>query len=76
MALRCNINRRGRVARLIWGVLLLTLAVGILFARALPGGSGLAWAATIVCFAGGAFALFEARAGWCAVRAIGFKTPM
>jgi len=25
---------------------------------------------------GGAFAIFEARAGWCVVRAIGFKTPL
>ena len=24
----------------------------------------------------GAFAVFEARAGWCAVRAMGFKTKM
>lgn len=76
MGLRCNIDRRGRVARFVWGVLLLALAVGILFVRALPGGSILAWAASVVCFAAGAFALFEAWAGWCAVRAIGFKTPM
>ena len=27
-------------------------------------------------FAMGAFAVFEARAGWCVVRAMGFKTPM
>ena len=26
--------------------------------------------------AGGAFAVFEARAGWCAVRAMGFRTPL
>ncbi|HII18408.1 MAG TPA: hypothetical protein HA311_03520, partial [Candidatus Poseidoniaceae archaeon] len=25
---------------------------------------------------GGAFAVFEARAGWCLVRAIGFRTPL
>jgi len=25
--------------------------------------------------AGGAFTVFEARAGWCVVRAMGFKTP-
>ena len=25
---------------------------------------------------GGAFAIFEARAGWCIVRALGFKTPL
>ena len=25
---------------------------------------------------GGAFAIFEARKGWCIVRAIGIKTPL
>ncbi|MBT6728200.1 MAG: hypothetical protein HOA75_15830 [Deltaproteobacteria bacterium] len=25
---------------------------------------------------GGAFAIFEARAGWCVIRAMGFKTPL
>jgi hypothetical protein len=25
---------------------------------------------------GGAFAIFEARAGWCALRAMGIKTPL
>jgi hypothetical protein len=25
---------------------------------------------------GGAFTIFEARAGWCVVRAMGFKTPL
>ena len=25
---------------------------------------------------GGAFAIWEARVGWCIVRAIGFKTPL
>jgi hypothetical protein len=76
MGLRCNIDGRGRVARLIWGLLLLILAVGILFLYALPTGSVLSWAAVIFCFVAGAFAVFEAGAGWCAIRAIGFKTPM
>jgi hypothetical protein len=76
MALRCNIDRRGKVARLIWGLILLVAGGLILFAKALPTGSAWAWAGVIACFGGGAFALFEALAGWCIVRAIGFKTPM
>jgi hypothetical protein len=76
MGLRCNIDRRGRVARLVWGLLLVTLAVAFLFLYALPNGSVLTWAAVIFCLVAGTFALFEAAAGWCAVRAIGFKTPM
>ena len=76
MGLQCNINRRGRIARLVWGVVLLTIGGAILFAWALPSGSVLAWAAVVVCVIGGAFSLFEAWAGWCGVRAMGFRTPM
>ena len=76
MGLRCNIDRRGKVARLIWGLLLLVAGCSILFVSALPTGSPWAWAGVIVCFGGGAFALFEALVGWCVVRAFGFKTPM
>ncbi len=76
MGLRCNIDRRGRIARLIWGMLLLIIGGGILFARALPNGSAVAWAAAAACVIAGAFAVFEARAGWCAMRAMGFKTRM
>jgi hypothetical protein len=74
MALQCNIDARGKAARLIWGVLLLIVAVVLLFAWAVPTGSVWAWVVTITCLAGGAFAVFEARAGWCVVRAMGFKT--
>jgi hypothetical protein len=76
MGLRCNIDRRGKAARLIWGLLLLVAGSLILFGKALPSGSTWAWAGVIICFAAGAFALFEALVGWCIVRAIGFKTPM
>jgi hypothetical protein len=76
MGLRCNIDRRGKVARLIWGLLLLVAGCLILFTSALPTGSLKAWIGAVACFGGGAFALFEALVGWCAVRALGFKTPM
>jgi uncharacterized membrane protein HdeD (DUF308 family) len=74
MALQCNIDSRGKAARLIWGVLLLIVGVVLLFVLALPSSSVWAWVVTIFCLAGGAFAVFEARAGWCVVRAMGFKT--
>jgi hypothetical protein len=41
---------------------------------AIPSGTALAWAVSIVLLVSSAFAMFEARAGWCAVRAMGFKT--
>jgi hypothetical protein len=67
---------RGRAARLIYGVVLVVagLLMAVLWARG--AGSVWAWALTIAVLAGGAFAIFEARAGWCAVRAMGFKTPL
>jgi hypothetical protein len=47
-----------------------------LFAWALPAGSALSWIVTVLVLAGGAFAVFEAWAGWCVVRAMGFKTRL
>ena len=74
MALQCNIDSRGRAGRLIKGLVLLAAGVAMLLLWALPGGSAWAWVATAVVLAGGAFAVFEAWAGWCVVRAMGFKT--
>ena len=76
MALSCNIDSRGKRARLIYGVLMLVLGVVLLFVWAEPFGGWWRWAIAIACMAGGAFAVFEARAGWCAIRAIGIRTPM
>ena len=76
MPLQCNIDSRGRAARLIYGVLM--VVVGLLMALLWARGSGSVWAwvLTISALTGGAFAIFEARAGWCVVRAMGFKTPI
>jgi hypothetical protein len=76
MPLQCNIDARGKLARLIYGVALLILGLVLLLAWALPTGGLWAWAVTIGSLLGGAFAIFEARAGWCVVRAMGIKTPM
>jgi hypothetical protein len=43
---------------------------------AIPRASAWPWVVTALAIASGAFALFEARAGWCVVRALGFKTPV
>ena len=76
MPLTCNIDARGKAVRLVYGVLLLAVGVVLLFAWALPAGSAWAWVVTALCLLGGAFAVFEARAGWCVVRAMGFRTPV
>jgi hypothetical protein len=62
-----NIDRRGRIARAIWGVALIGL--GLFLSR--PG----RWFCFVLVAAGG-FALFEAVRGWCIARACGIKTRL
>lgn len=76
MPLRCNINSRGKLARLIYGIILVAIGIALIVFWALAGGGIIAWIISVACLLSGAFAIFEARAGWCVVRAMGFKTPM
>jgi hypothetical protein len=76
MALACNIDAAGRVARVRSGLILLAVGVVVSLAWALPTGSTAGWIVSAALGAAGAFALFEARAGWCAVRALGIKTRL
>jgi uncharacterized membrane protein HdeD (DUF308 family) len=76
MPLQCNIDAKGKLARLIYGLILLIAGIILLFIWALPSGTVLSWVVTVALLLGGAVAIFEARAGWCGVRAMGFKTPM
>jgi hypothetical protein len=72
----CNIDARGKRLRYVLGLLLLALGLGLCFLWALARGGHLAWVVTAACWVSGAFLLYEARAGWCALRALGFKTPV
>ena len=76
MPLTCNINARGKLVRLIWGMFLLVLGAVALLAWALPKGTTGSWVVTVVCLVLGGLGVFEARAGWCVVRAMGIKTPV
>jgi uncharacterized membrane protein HdeD (DUF308 family) len=76
MPLTCNIDARGKLVRLIYGIVLIIAGAALLYFWAMESGSVLRWAVGLFCVLGGAFAVFEARAGWCVVRAIGVKTPM
>lgn len=76
MPLTCNINSRGKFARLIYGIILVAMGIALIVLWALAGGGTIAWIISVACLLSGAFAIFEARAGWCIVRAMGFKTPM
>jgi hypothetical protein len=71
MTLRCNIDGRGRLLRLVLGAVLATAAAWL----ALGPGGGWRLAATTLLGAAAAFVLFEAAAGWCAARACGLRTP-
>ena len=75
MALECNIDAAGKAARLKVGILgvLGSAALGIGLMVGLLSGP-IWWVATAGAFAGGAFTIFEARAGWCVVRAMGIPT--
>ncbi len=71
MAMTCNIDARGRLLRAFIGLVFIVAALVLVFV--LPP-AGWRRAVVVVLTLGGVFCLFEARAGWCAVRAMGIKT--
>jgi hypothetical protein len=76
MRLTCNINRRGRWARLLYGIGVLGLGISLMLLWAVGTGSLLRWTMSCAVLLAGAFAIFEASVGWCVVRALGFRTPL
>ena len=74
MPLQCNIDARGKAVRLVYGVVTAVAGVVLIFVWARPGGGWIAWTVSLLMLLGGAFAVFESRAGWCVLRAMGFKT--
>ena len=71
--MQCTIDAKGKAVRLVIG--LATVVAGILILT-LGGTDPLPLGLSIGCFLGGGFAVFEGWLGWCAVRALGFKTPL
>jgi len=74
MPLTCNINDQGAKIRRVWGIMSL-LAAALLAAMAYWSGTWWLWIIVTVALASGILGLFEARKKWCAVRAMGIKTP-
>ena len=77
MALECNIDSKGRAMRLVAGILAIlggAVAYVILTVGAIPVPEPIGTLGVLAMVAGGAFAIFEAKAGWCVVRALGFRT--
>ena len=75
--MQCNIGAKGKAARLKMGILAISFAI-VLSILVLTGvlSSTLWWYPVAAVTFGGAFAIFEARAGWCVIRAMGFKAPI
>lgn len=72
----CNIDQRGRRFRFVVGAFVeaIGLLLGVLwFFQWAP--AWMIWPAAAI-WLSGVFVLFEAAMGWCAMRAIGFKTPV
>ena len=75
--MECNIDQKGRLARLYTGIIAIVFGIAIAlltYLSIIP--ASLGWLAAGSSLFGGAFAIFEARKGWCVVRAIGIKTPL
>ena len=75
--MECNINQKGRLARLYTGIIAIIFGIALALLTLLsviP--ATLGWLAVAGSIFGGAFAIFEARKGWCVVRAVGIKTPL
>ncbi|MCP2503370.1 MAG: hypothetical protein NLN66_04845 [Candidatus Thalassarchaeaceae archaeon] len=73
----CNIDAKGRVVRLMTGVMAVTggLVMALLITQNVLSAE-VYWIPAIGSIAGGMFAIWEARAGWCVVRAMGIRTPI
>lgn len=75
--MECNIGEKGKAARLRLGLLALAgaISLAIIILTGFIEGT-IWWFGVGGASLGGLFAIWEARAGWCIVRAMGFKTPL
>ena len=75
--MRCNIGAKGKAVRLRLGLMALAGALALAAVVATGFLEGVIWWYAVAATAfGGLFTIWEARAGWCIVRAMGFKTPL
>jgi hypothetical protein len=76
MGLTCNIDARGKRMRFVNGIIMLLIGLAVALFWAWPSGLIVVWIIAAFCVLIGAFCVFEARAGWCALRAMGIKTKI
>ncbi|HTS17272.1 MAG TPA: hypothetical protein VMP11_06855 [Verrucomicrobiae bacterium] len=75
MKLACNIDQRGRKARMISGGIVSACGLALIITGVI-GKSGTLMAVGVFLDVVGSFMIFEGARGWCALRAMGIKTPM
>lgn len=73
--LACNIDQRGKRARLISGAIVVLCGGALIITGLIAKWKALLMAGIFLDVAG-AFMIFEGTRGWCVLRAIGIKTPM
>ncbi len=71
--MQCNIDQRGRKARIVTGAAVDGVGAVMILAGALRTETWLIVAGAVVSVAG-LFMIFEGVKGWCVARAMGFKT--
>ena len=77
MVFECNIEARGKAYRLklgIMGVVVGSVLAAVFYFAGIEG--DVLWLIPMAIIGGGAFSIFEGRAGWCVVRAMGFRTSL
>jgi len=71
--MQCNIDDKGARFRMVWGTMNLGAGIAVA-AMAFWSGIWFLWLIAALAAAAGAFAIFESRKKWCALRAMGLKT--
>ena len=71
--MQCNIDQRGRKARIVVGAMWDTIGAIIILTGVLRHQTDYIVGGAVVSL-GGLFMIFEGVKGWCVVRALGFKT--
>ncbi len=75
--MECNIDAKGREVRVIAGLVVALLGLAVMVLAATGGITGIwPWFVGAAALLGGGFAMFEGWAGWCALRAMGFRTKI
>jgi hypothetical protein len=73
--MQCNIEQRGRRARLVTGAIVDAMGALLVVVGALVGPAALIVAGAVASLAG-LFMIFEGLKGWCVLRALGIRTKI